>query len=59
MLSGQPLNYSATSVEDGIALRIDREELFDLLGERPDLLRQLFEGMFRMGSDRDAAAARS
>jgi hypothetical protein len=25
--------------------------LFDLLGERPELLRQLFEGMFRIGAD--------
>jgi len=31
----------------GIALKLDRDELFDLLGERPELLRQLFEGMFR------------
>ena len=35
----------------GVALRIDRDELFDLLGERPELLRQLFEGMFRIGSN--------
>ena len=38
-------------VRSGVALRIDRDELFDLLGERPELLRQLFEGMFRIGAD--------
>jgi AAA family ATP:ADP antiporter len=51
MLSGRPLNYSAAVVKDGVALRIDREDLFDLLEERPELLRELFEGMFSIGSD--------
>jgi CRP-like cAMP-binding protein len=32
----------------GIALRLDRDDFFELLGERPELLRQMFEGMFRM-----------
>ena len=31
----------------GVALRIVREELFDVLGERPELLRQMFAAMFR------------
>jgi ATP:ADP antiporter, AAA family len=53
MLSGRQLNYSAAVLKDGIALRIDREDLFDLLEERTDLLRQLFEGMFRIGSATD------
>jgi ATP:ADP antiporter, AAA family len=57
MLSGRPLNYSGTVSGDGIALRIDREDLFDLLEDRPDLLRQLFEGMFRIGSDAEGAPA--
>ena len=51
MLSGQPLGKSAAVTRNGVALRIDRDELFDLLGERPELLRQLFEGMFRIGSN--------
>jgi CRP-like cAMP-binding protein len=50
MLSGRPLGKSADVVRGGVALRIDRDELFDLLGERPELLRQLFEGMFRIGA---------
>ena len=51
MLSGRPFGKSADIVQNGVALRIDRDELFDLLGERPELLRQLFEGMFKIRSD--------
>ncbi|MDQ3349600.1 MAG: cyclic nucleotide-binding domain-containing protein, partial [Acidobacteriota bacterium] len=58
MLSGRPVNYSATVVRRGVALRIDREDLFDLVADRPDLLRQLFEGIFRMGSDAAVPAVR-
>jgi ATP:ADP antiporter, AAA family len=47
-LAGRPLGQIATVTADGVALRIDREDLFELLGERPALLRQLFAGMFRM-----------
>ena len=57
MLSGQPLGKSAAVVRSGVALRIDRDELFDLLGERPELLRQLFEGMFRIGASLTADRA--
>ncbi len=56
MLSGRSLGKSADVLRSGVALRIDRDELFELLGERPELLRQLFEGMFRIGAD---AAGRS
>ena len=35
------------SAEPGVALRIAREDLFDVLGERPELLRQIFAAMFR------------
>jgi hypothetical protein len=34
-------------VQSGVALRIAREDLFDVLGERPELLRQMFAAMFR------------
>ena len=30
----------------GAALRIDRDDLFDLLGQRPDLLQQIFSALF-------------
>ena len=32
--------------ESGSALQINRDELFDLLGQRPDLLQQMFAGIF-------------
>jgi hypothetical protein len=47
-LAGRPLGQIATVSAEGVALRIDREDLFELLSERPALLRQLFTGMFRM-----------
>ena len=34
----------------GVALRIERDELFDLLGQRPDLLQQMFSAIFARGS---------
>ncbi len=42
---------AATVVAPGVALRIAREELFDVLGERPELLRQIFAAMFRRAAD--------
>ncbi len=59
MLSGRPLGKNAEVLRGGIALKLDRDELFDLLGERPELLRQLFEGMFRMEVETAAAPARA
>jgi CRP-like cAMP-binding protein len=50
-LSGQPLGLAATVVKPGIALRITREDLFEVLGERPELLRQIFAAMFRRVAD--------
>jgi len=51
MLSGQPFGKSADVLRSGVALHLDRDALFDLLGERPELLRQLFEGMFKIGAE--------
>jgi hypothetical protein len=39
----------------GRVLRIDGEDLFDLLGQRPSLLQELFSALFRA---RRAATAR-
>jgi ATP:ADP antiporter, AAA family len=50
MLSGQRLG-SGDVLRSGIALHIDRDDLFDLLGQRPELMRQLFEGMFAAGPE--------
>jgi CRP-like cAMP-binding protein len=54
-MAGRSLNRSARTVRPGVALKIDREDLFDLLGERPELLRQMFAGMFK----REKPAARA
>ena len=35
-----------TVAERGAALRIDHDDLFDLLGQRPDLLQQIFSALF-------------
>jgi CRP-like cAMP-binding protein len=46
-MAGQGLGRSATVTRSGVALRLDRDDLFALTGERPELLRQLFAGLFR------------
>ena len=46
-MAGSALGRSAAATRSGVALRIDRDELFDLLGERPEMLKQIFAGMFR------------
>jgi CRP-like cAMP-binding protein/HEAT repeat protein len=57
MLSGQPLGKIADVLRSAVVLQLDRDDLFDLLGERPELLRQLFEGMFKSGVEATAPAA--
>jgi CRP-like cAMP-binding protein len=47
-MAGRPLDRAAAVTRNGTALRIDHDDLFDLLGERPELLRQMFARMFRM-----------
>ena len=47
-MAGQSLGRSGSVTRSGVALRLDYEELLDLLGERPELLRQMFAGIFRM-----------
>jgi AAA family ATP:ADP antiporter len=46
-MAGKSLGRSAKVVRSGIVLRIGHEEMFEVLGERPDLLRQMFAGMFK------------
>jgi CRP-like cAMP-binding protein len=46
-MAGRPLGMSGQAVRRGVALHLDREDLFALLGERPELLRQIFSGIFR------------
>jgi CRP-like cAMP-binding protein len=46
-MSGKQFGRAAVGVRNGTALRIDRESLLDLLGARPELLRQVFAGIFK------------
>ena len=55
VMAGHSLGRSAKVTQGGTALKIGREDLFDLLGERAELLRHMFAGLFRR--DRPAAAA--
>jgi CRP-like cAMP-binding protein len=55
-LAGTAPGRSARVVRSGIALRIDRDDLFSLLEERPELLRQLFAGIFDRRDQASAAA---
>jgi ATP:ADP antiporter, AAA family len=56
-LSSRPIGRAAWVSTDGVALHIDREELFELFAERPALLRQLFAGVFRMTAPQSEPAA--
>jgi AAA family ATP:ADP antiporter len=46
-MAGLPFGRSIHVTRRGTALRIDRAELFDLAGQRPVLLQQMFEALFR------------
>jgi CRP-like cAMP-binding protein len=46
-LAGLALTRQARVVERGSALRIDKDELFDLLAQRSDLMQQFFGALFR------------
>jgi AAA family ATP:ADP antiporter len=50
--AGINLGRRARVIHDGFALRIDREDLFDLMSQRPDLLRQLFGSMSKVHAKR-------
>ena len=52
VMAGKPLGLTAQVNSPGVALRVDRDDLFALLGERPELLRQTFSGMFRVDAAR-------
>lgn len=54
-LAGVPIACEARVLHEGAALRIDREELFDLLSQRSDLLQQVFGALFRARTDRPQA----
>ncbi|HEX5474052.1 MAG TPA: Npt1/Npt2 family nucleotide transporter [Vicinamibacterales bacterium] len=47
ILCDRPAAAVAAVVQPGVALRVDRDDLFDLLGQRPALLQQVFAALFR------------
>ena len=55
VMSGEPLGLAAKVTQPGIALRLDRDDLFSLLSERPELLRQIFSALFRVDTARLSA----
>jgi AAA family ATP:ADP antiporter len=55
VMSGRSLGLNAEVVGEGTALRLDRDDLYALLGERPELLRQIFSSMFRVDTARLSA----
>jgi len=46
-MAGLPFGRTIHVTRRGSALRIDRADLFDLAGQRPALLQQMFEALFR------------
>jgi len=48
-LAGLPLGRRQVALTSGTALRIQREDLFDLMGQRQTLLQQLLGALFRNG----------
>jgi hypothetical protein len=44
-LAGVALGRRAIVTRDGLALRLDHDELFDVLGDHIDLLQGLFSGL--------------
>jgi CRP-like cAMP-binding protein len=58
-LGGPRIGRDAMVTKAGIALRIDRDELFEILGDRPEMLRQLFEGMVDVSTPAGKALTQS
>ena len=50
-LAGPRIGADATVTRSGIALGIDRDDLFELVGDRPEMLRQLFTGVMEITAD--------
>jgi ATP:ADP antiporter, AAA family len=56
-LGGEQMGWRVRTVEPGSVLRIDRDELFDLLADNVDLLQGIFSVLVRESSAVSAAAA--
>jgi ATP:ADP antiporter, AAA family len=47
LMTGAPLGHSGDATRPVVALRIDREDFFELIEQRPALLQQIFSALFR------------
>jgi len=56
-LGGEQMGWRTRTVEPGSVLRIDRDELFDVLADNVDLLQGIFSALVRESSPVSAAAA--
>jgi len=52
-LAGTPIGRRALVTDAGRALRIEREELFDLFGQHPELLQEILSALFRAPAETD------
>jgi F0F1-type ATP synthase membrane subunit c/vacuolar-type H+-ATPase subunit K len=50
-MAGRPFGRAADVLRSGFALRISHDALLDALSSNPELLRQMFAGMFRIEAD--------
>ena len=56
-LAGPRVGRNAYVTRGGMALRIDRDELFEMLGDRPEMLRQLFAGVMALAAQTTPSSA--
>jgi hypothetical protein len=56
-LAGVSLGRRAAATRDGYALRLDREELFDVLADHADLVQGLFSGLLQAKPPEAASVA--
>ena len=58
-LAGTPIGRRGRVVGAGRALRIEREDLFDLFGQCPELLRQMLRVLLRVPTETSLPSARA
>ncbi len=51
-LAGTPFDWRAKVAEEGMALRIERDKLFDVLADQEDLLQALFSALFQSSTSK-------
>jgi len=56
-LAGTPFDWRAKVVQGGLALRLERDKLFEVLADQEDLLQALFIALFESSGSSDGAPA--